>query len=68
MSDAKVTIDKFVTFHNYGNGWDCNVWNDPTSCSGMGMRVYRLRVDVPQELLGETVKGEVIDDVTQETT
>lgn len=50
-----VFVEKFVTFNNYGDGWNILVWNSPPS----EYKYYRLRIPVPKELLGEAVLAEV---------
>lgn len=57
MSDP-IYVEKFVTFWNSGDGWQAVVWDYPPSPPSSGS-IYRLRIRVPDEVVGPAIEGEV---------
>ncbi|KKU98318.1 MAG: hypothetical protein UY28_C0004G0056 [Candidatus Amesbacteria bacterium GW2011_GWB1_48_13] len=52
----KVYVEKFVTFSYISmQGWSAYYWDSPPS----GMQYYRLKIPVPEELVGQTIEPEM---------
>jgi hypothetical protein len=57
VSRESVYVEKFVTFSHFGQGWDAQVWQDPSGLAGQ--KVFRLLIPVPDELIPPTVLADV---------
>jgi hypothetical protein len=58
---SEIYVEKWLTFTLTDGQWDIQLWaNGAKPVTG---KVYRLRVPVPAELIGQTIEG-VIEPVT----
>ena len=58
VPDSQEWVELCVTFSNYGQGWDMQIWSAP-NMAPEGQKLFKLRVPVPAELIPPEVVGEV---------
>ena len=56
----EIIIEKWLTFTLIDGKWDIQLWTD--SAKPVSAKVYRLRVKVPAELVGEVVAEAIASD------